>query len=120
MERATQLKALLASIPPQIGEGYQWKLRKKDDRYETYDLELEDFVFSITYLNKGKSTTGHSHSNEEIYYFAKGWGRMTLGEKTRKVEAEDIVVFPGEVFHRVFNDDCPRLIFLCVFKRREE
>ncbi len=98
----------------------QPKLRKKDEKYETYDLELEDFTFSTTQLNKGKSTTGHSHPNEEVYYFAKGWGRMTVGSKTQEVEAEDIIVIPGGSFHRVFDDDCPRLFFLCIFRRRSE
>lgn len=91
-------------------------LRKKDDRYEIYDLHLKDFTLSVTYLNRGKATTGHSHEMEEAYYFLKGHGRVCEGETTYNIKAGDVVVIPGGNYHRVYNDDCPRLVFLCIFK----
>ena len=97
-----------------------WKLRKRDDRYEVYDLHLKDFTLSTTRLNKGKSTTGHSHPWEEVYYIMKGWGRLIVGEATRKIADGDLVFIPGGAFHRVFNDDCPGFVFLCVFKERND
>lgn len=96
----------------------EWKLRKKDDRYEVRDLKLRDFVLSTTSLNQGKATTGHSHAYEEAYYFVKGWGTLVLGETPQEVKAGDIVIVPGNTFHRVFNKDCPELLFLCVFRSK--
>jgi len=98
----------------------EWKLRKRDDRYEVYDLELQDFTLSTTSLRQNKATTGHSHPNEEAYCFLRGQGVLVLDEIPQKVEAGDIVIIPGGVFHRVFNKACPELLFLCIFKRTED
>ena len=95
----------------------QPELRKKDDRYEVYDLELEDLTLSATYLNQGKSTTGHSHDWEEAYYIIKGKGQILVGANMKEIRAGDIIIIPGGDFHRVFNDTCPKLVFLCVFRR---
>ncbi|GAH54562.1 unnamed protein product, partial [marine sediment metagenome] len=98
-----------------VQSGQCWKLRKKDERYDIYDLQLEDFVLSLTYLNEGKSTRGHSHHMEEAYYFISGQGRITVGEATQGVKDGDIVIIPKDTFHRVFSDNS-RLVFLCIFK----
>jgi cytidyltransferase-like protein len=96
----------------------EWKLRKKDDRYEVRDLKLQDFILSTTSLKRGKATTGHSHVYEEAYCFIKGCGTLVLGESSQEVKAGDIIIVPGRTFHRVFNNGCPELLFLCVFKRK--
>ena len=97
---------------------HEWKLRKKDDRYEVRDLKLQDFILSTTSLKQGKATTGHSHVYEEAYCFIKGCGTLVLGESSQEVKAGDIIIVPGRTFHRVFNNGCPELLFLCVFKRK--
>jgi len=98
----------------------RWKLRKKDNRYEVYDLELQDFTLSTTSLKQGKATTGHSHIYEEAYCFLEGWGTLALNKVPQEVKAGDIIVIPSGVFHRVFNKSCPVLFFLCIFRRREQ
>lgn len=97
---------------------HEWKLRKKDDRYEVRDLKLQDFILSTTSLKQGKATTGHSHVYEEAYCFIKGCGTLVLGESSQEVKAGHIIIVPGRTFHRVFNNGCPELLFLCVFKRK--
>lgn len=94
-------------------------LRKKDERYEIYDLHLEDFTLSTTYLNRGKSTVGHSHDWEEAYYIIKGRGQILMDEVMRKIKVGGIIVVPRNAFHRVYNDECPKLVFLCIFKKGE-
>lgn len=94
----------------------QFALRKKDDRYQVYDLQLEDFTLSTTYLNRGKATTGHSHDVEEVYYFMEGYGQIQIGGTSYEVEAGDFAVIPGGAFHRAFNIRCPKLVFLSIFK----
>ncbi len=61
-------------------------LRVKDDRYEIYDLEMEEFVLSVTYLNPNKCTRGHKHDYEEAYYFAQGCGRVKLDRRIVNVK----------------------------------
>ncbi len=95
--------------------GQCWKVRRRDERYDIYDLQLEDFVLSLTYLNEGKSTRGHSHHMEEAYYFISGQGRITVGKATQRVKDGDIVVIPKDTFHRVFSGNS-RLVFLCIFR----
>ena len=96
-------------------------LRVKDDRYEIYDLEMEGFVLSVTYLNPNKCTRGHKHDYEEAYYFAQGCGRVKLDRRVVNVKSGDLLRIPPNTFHRVFNDgDLHRLTFVCAFSRRNK
>lgn len=99
--------------------GKQPILRKKDDKYEIYNRHLEDFTLSITYLNQGKSTTGHSHNWEEAYYIIKGRGRILVGDAMHSIKAKDFIIIPKGDFHRVYNDDS-KLVFLCIFRGNRE
>ncbi len=65
----------------------------------------------ITCLNRGKSTTGHAHDMEEVYYFTGGHGRILVGETIKEIKAGDTVIIPHGESHRVFNDDCPKFNF---------
>ena len=68
-------------------------LSKTSDRYEVYDLGLENLVISMTVLHEGKSTTGHFHNDtEEIYFFVKGKGEIQLDDKKEDVTDSDIVL----------------------------
>lgn len=96
-------------------------LRVKDDRYEIYDLEMEGFVLSVTYLNPNKCTRGHKHDYEEAYYLAQGCGRLKLGRRIVNVKSGDLLRIPPNTFHRVFNDsDLYRLTFVCAFSRKNK
>jgi mannose-6-phosphate isomerase-like protein (cupin superfamily) len=91
-------------------------LRSKNDRYEIYDLEMEEFVLSVTYLNPNKYTRGHKHDHEEAYYFAQGCGRVKLGRTIVNVKSGDFLRIPPNTSHCVFNDsDFHRLTFVCAF-----
>ncbi|MBA7475663.1 Bifunctional protein HldE [subsurface metagenome] len=96
-----------------------WKLRREDDRYEIYDLELRDFTLSTTSLKQGKATMGNRHKHEEAYCFIKGYGKIALDGVFQQVTAGDIIIVPSDTHHQVFNEECLELYFLCVFKRRK-
>lgn len=96
------------------------ELVKSDERYEVYDFKMKNLVVSTTLLHKGKETTGHSHSVEEVYFFAEGKGEVQLNDKRHKVKKNDIVVIPRGYFHKVFNTSGKRLIFICVFEKYGE
>ena len=88
---------------------------------ETYLLKdnkaLQQLVLSSTQLRKGQSTRGHSHpGQEEVYFFVSGEGEMELGEERFPVKANDVVLIPDGVFHRVHNMTAlSDLYFVCVF-----
>jgi len=96
------------------------KLRKKNDRYTIYDLELEGLTLSVTYLNPGKSTIGHLHGFEEAYYICRcDFGKIKIGTQTREISSGNFITIPPDTFHRVFNDGENILTFICAFKGRK-
>lgn len=63
----------------------------------------------------GAATRLHRHRlSEEIYHFASGCGRMTLGDNTLTVEAGDTVLIPPGIPHRIENiGSVPLRIYCC-------
>ena len=92
-------------------------LVKKSDRYEVYDLALENLALSMTVLHRDKSTTGHSHDDtDEIYLFIEGNGKIQLDNEIQDIVSGDIVTMPRKVFHRVFNAGDGDLTFYAFLK----
>lgn len=95
-------------------------LVKKDERYEVYDIAMENLAASMTVLHVDKATTGHSHAEvEEVYYFVQGKGEILLNNEKLKVREEDVILIPKETFHRVYNTGGKDLIFLSIFEKYE-
>ena len=93
-------------------------LAKKSDKYEVYDLGLENLVISMTVLHEDKSTIGHFHNDtEEIYFFVKGEGGIQLDDKKEDVTDSDIVLIPRGISHQVFNKGKGNLTFLSFFEK---
>ena len=90
---------------------------KEDDRYTVKDNpHLKGLVLSSTFLFAGKETSGHKHDGqEEIYFFIKGKGEMTLDDERFPVEEGDVVLIEDGVFHKVHNTGHLGLYFVCVF-----
>jgi mannose-6-phosphate isomerase-like protein (cupin superfamily) len=62
----------------------------------------------------GAATTLHRHRvSEELYYFIRGLGLMTLGTETFAVNAGDTVCIPPGTPHRVRNTGDGPLTILC-------
>ncbi|WP_456475138.1 UTP--glucose-1-phosphate uridylyltransferase GalU [Candidatus Pyrohabitans sp.] len=96
------------------------KLVKRDERYEVYDIEMEDLVLSLTKLFPGKATSGHYHEDsEEVYHFLSGRGRIKLGEEMYDARAGDIFTVPKDTFHQVINPGDEVLKFIAVFEKYE-
>ena len=80
---------------------------------ETYDVidnhYLDPLTISKTVLHNGKSTSGHSHDDqEEIYIFLEGTGFIRIGDDDE--HSTDFPAQAGDVFsilagqsHRVIN-----------------
>ena len=92
---------------------------------EKYILEdnttLKNLVVSSTLLKPYRETTGHSHKGkEEVYFFVRGRGEMTLDDKKFEVAGGNIVLIPDGVFHKVKNTWGVALYFVCVFGGRRD
>ena len=96
---------------------FVWEIVKSDDRYVVYDNNsLNNLVSSITILNPGKSTTGHSHvGQEEVYVFIRGIGKMQIDKKEYVVTPGDVIPVGDGSFHRVFNESDQHLEFAAIF-----
>ena len=90
---------------------------KEDDRYTVKaNPHLKVLVLISTFLFAGKETSGHKHDGqEEIYFFIKGKGEMTLDDERFPVEEGDVVLIEDGVFHKVHNTGHLGLYFVCVF-----
>ena len=86
-------------------------IAKEDD-----NPHLKNLVLSSTFLFAGKETSGHKHEGqEEIYFFIKGKGEMTLDDDRFPVEEGDVILIEDGVFHKVHNTSHLGLYFVCVF-----
>jgi mannose-6-phosphate isomerase-like protein (cupin superfamily) len=62
----------------------------------------------------GETLAHRHHRSEEIYSFASGRGRMTLGHDTFEVGPGDNVVIPQGTSHKLRNTGTEPLVLLCV------
>lgn len=99
----------------------QAKLIRDNETYKVYDLTaLKDLNLSLTELNPGKETGGHSHKEaDEVYIFIDGKGRMEIEEEIISVKGGDVVAIPGGKFHKVFNEGEDILSFWSIFEKYE-
>lgn len=97
------------------------ELIRDNETYKVYDLAaLKDLNLSLTELNPGKETAGHSHKEaDEIYVFIDGQGRIEVGEERIPVKGGDVVAVPGGKFHKVFNEGEGLLSFWSIFEKYE-
>ena len=95
-------------------------LRVSDDKYSILDLDMGEYVVSVTHLKPNQSTCGHKHDWEECYYIACGIGRMKIGDKTKEISMGQFKVIELNVFHQIFNDSLMTLSFVCVWGKEKE
>lgn len=97
-------------------------LVKESERYLLYDnTDLEDLIISKTILKPNQETTGHSHDNEEIYFFTQGTGCIMIDEETISVRKDSIILIPKNKFHKVENWAKENtLTFICVFPGKRD
>lgn len=108
------------------------KIDKDGTNYELFDLTtkitgFKRMVFNMNIIQPGKvsnqfkMTTGHSHKNQdEFYFFISGCGRMILrlGKKqySFSVKPHDLITVPRGYWHRVINTGKKKLVFIDVFE----
>ncbi len=103
-----------------------------ETNYDLYDLTTEitgfrRMVFNMNIIQPGrigkdyKMTTGHSHKDQdEYYFFISGKGKMLLKFGKKKysfaVRKHDLVTVPRGYWHRVINTGRQKLVFIDVFE----
>ena len=99
-------------------------IAKQDERYIVKDNTLlQNLVLSSTTMKPGKSTSGHIHKGqEEIYFFIRGKGTMSLNDEPMAVGPGDVVLIKDGIHHRVESDmyqgKDQELYFVCAFDGR--
>ncbi|GHT08945.1 hypothetical protein FACS1894139_19030 [Planctomycetales bacterium] len=65
-------------------------------------------------LAAGQATLPHRHPHsEEVYYFLRGEGELTVNGETRRVAANDTAHIPAGATHQCRNAGATPLAFLC-------
>lgn len=104
---------------------------EREVNYSICDLKpelsrLENLTVSVTLLESGKvnaeykMTTGHSHEQEEVYYFLSGEGRLVYNGQGNYHEVKEgiLITIPKNTWHRVVNTGDKTLKFLCIFEKQ--
>lgn len=97
-------------------------LIRDNDIYKVYDLPtLQNLTLSLTELQTGKSTTGHSHIEaDEVYIFVSGNGSIEIDKEHQKVKGGDVILIPRGKFHKVHNKGSEIFSFWSVFEKYGE
>src|SRR5574344_459794 len=71
---------------------------------------------SEVHLQLGASQGRHIHQNaEQIWYMIRGSGKLLLSNNQEKeIVAGDVVRFPANAIHGIYNDGTDEIIYLCV------
>tara|TARA_Y100000385_G_scaffold272235_1_gene312901 strand:+ start:258 stop:590 length:333 start_codon:yes stop_codon:yes gene_type:complete len=93
------------------------KVVKDNDVYTLQDNNFgNNLTLSSTFLRANQKTNGHTHAGqEEVYFFIKGKGEMTIDDDTFTVKEGDVICIEDGEFHKVYNTGHMGLYFVCVF-----
>lgn len=92
-------------------------LIRSTEVYNVYDYKgLKNLTTSLTELHYNQHTTGHSHSQEEVYVFLVGYGIIEFDGHKEGCKKGDVFTIPSGVFHKVYNTGKLDLKFYCVFE----
>jgi oxalate decarboxylase/phosphoglucose isomerase-like protein (cupin superfamily) len=107
------------------------KGHENEINYDLYDFVpritgFKDLILNMNIIQPGKvgkepkMTTGHSHANQdEYYFFLKGKGKAVLKLKNKKytfnVKPHDLLTVPRGYWHRMINAGKDEFVFINVF-----
>jgi mannose-6-phosphate isomerase-like protein (cupin superfamily) len=90
-------------------------VRVDNEVYKIIDFNSGTLTMSLTILHPLKSTNGHSHSYQEIYYFISGWGLLQIGETFNQIK-KGFILIPPNSFHKVINNGNEDVEFICTWE----
>ena len=87
-------------------------IRIENEVYKIIDFNSGTLTMSKTILHALKSTKGHSHNYQEIYYFINNGGMLQIGETLNQIK-QGFVLIPPNSFHKVINNENKDIEFIC-------
>ena len=90
-------------------------IRADTEIYRIIDFNNETLTMSLTILHPLKSTKGHSHNYQEIYYFISSWGLLQIGETLNQIK-KGFILIPPNSFHKVINNGNEDIEFICAWE----
>lgn len=72
------------------------------------------YSLAIAYVDPGKSTYPHYLRQTEVYFILQGIGRMHLGDETKEVHEDDVIVIPKEKEQWIENIGQNVLVFAAI------
>ena len=117
------------SVEPDEGSSsFEYMMKDKDDRkvrdsYILVDDETTDsgrLKAGYTVIFPECRTNGHAHDEfEEIYFIARGKGKMIIGEEEFAVSSGDSFYVPFGKWHATINESRGPLEYFWVLSRKE-
>jgi quercetin dioxygenase-like cupin family protein len=78
-------------------------------------FESPRVLVGLNAFEPGQSHPSHAHAGaDKVYWVLEGEGAFTVGEKSHRVRAGEMLVAPAGVAHGVVNDGAARLLVLAV------
>jgi quercetin dioxygenase-like cupin family protein len=90
-------------------------IRIDNEVYRIIDFNSGTLTMSKTILHALKSTNGHKHNYQEIYYFINNWGMLQVGEAFYQIQ-QGFVLIPPNNFHKVINNENKDIEFICAWE----
>lgn len=78
-------------------------------------LPTENFTAGYVVIEPNGTVPLHTHSNEEVYIFVKGRGKMVIGSEEEIVEAVSAVYIKPNLEHSLQNIDNEEMIMIFVY-----
>lgn len=78
-------------------------------------LPTENFTAGYVVIEPSGTVPLHTHSNEEVYIFVKGRGKMVVGSEEEIVEAVSAVYIKPNLTHSLQNIGNEELIMIFVY-----
>ncbi|OGD94039.1 hypothetical protein A2697_03445 [Candidatus Curtissbacteria bacterium RIFCSPHIGHO2_01_FULL_41_44] len=83
-------------------------------RHEEVDPKSKLMMVNLCKVPVGKTHKAHSHQTmEEVFYFTKGFGEITIDEEVQKIKAGDRIICPAKGVHQIRNIGDVELKYIC-------
>jgi mannose-6-phosphate isomerase-like protein (cupin superfamily) len=95
-------------------------IRFRDDKLSKVNLfETENFFLDLYCMRPGQAQAVHSHAaNDKVYCVLRGEGRVTVGEETRTLRANEAVLAAAGEPHGIENASTDDLVCLVLMAPR--
>lgn len=78
-------------------------------------LPVENFTVGYVVIEPKGTIPLHTHSNEEVYVFVQGTGRLIVGSEEKTVEAVSAVYIKPDIEHALQNIGDKQMIMIFVY-----